>query len=475
MNKNQIIRTFQYLILVSNLVAANLPAQDTTAQNKESFNMIAQDLIKEYVDDSNGVGAAVAIIEDGEIRFFVYGKKSFKRHDLISEDTIFEIGSITKVFTAMILMDMVIKQQVQLVNPIEMYLPDIKIPDYAGKKITLRHLATHTSGFPRMPSNFAPKDPSNPFLDYKIESLYSYLNNCSLTKAPGESFEYSNIGMGLLGHILSLRLGKSYEILIQDLITEHLNMTNTFITLDSSKHADFASGHHLQKEVSHWDIPGLMGAGALRSTIKDMANFLAANMIELESPVNNILQQCHKKQYSPMSGFSVGLGWLLSNSNNTEIIWHNGGTGGFRSYIGFNPKAKRGIVILANSTEDWPDEFGLLMLDPNYQRPVIDKALANDSDYLNRFAGSYEATLTRNSSKQKLEISVFGKLLGSALSGGEVGMLYPKSFYVFGVKGFPDGEVHFILNPSGDIEKVKASLISSGILLWEAIPCQKAE
>jgi hypothetical protein len=200
-----------------------------------------------------------------------------------------------------------------------------------------------------------------------------------------------------------------------------------------------------------------------------MANFLAANM-NGESAVHTLLQSCHQEQYAPMPGFAVGLGWMLSNSNQANLIWHNGGTGGFRSYIGFNPKLQKGVVILSNSTEDWPDEFGLFVLDPDYKRPSVDKSLANDPEYLNKFAGSYTATIPGGLPEQELTISVFGKLLASVLSGGEVGMLYPESQAVFGVKGFPDGKVFFSLNEAGLIEKVEARLVSNGALLWEAVP-----
>src|SRR5262249_40297250 len=143
--------------------------------------------------------------------------------------------------------------------------------------------------------NFAPKDPSNPYQDYTVECLYDYLQSCALAKVPGESFEYSNIGMGLLGHILSIHSGKSYEELVQSLIAKPLNMPNTSIFIDDEMSTNFASGHHLQQTVNHWDFTSAFaGAGALRSNIKDMANFLAANMRESASPLSGTLQKCHE-------------------------------------------------------------------------------------------------------------------------------------------------------------------------------------
>jgi serine-type D-Ala-D-Ala carboxypeptidase/endopeptidase len=470
MIKNQMIATLCCLTLFSGVHAFT---QENTIAIETSMSMNIQKILQEYLEDNGTPGAAVGLIDHGKVQFFCCGKMALDGRP-VTEDTLFEIGSITKVFTTLALMDMCIKKEVQLDDPIEKYLPGVKVPELAGKKITFRHLATHTSGMPRMPDNFSPEDPSNPYQDYTVECLYNYLQSCTLKEAPGESCEYSNVGMGLLGHILSIRSGKSYEELIQSLIAKQLNMPDTSISIAEEMTANFADGHHLQQAVGHWDLaPAFAGAGALRSNIKDMTNFLAANMGVIESSLNDVLQQCHEQQPTPAPQFSIGLGWVLSNSNSADMVWHNGGTGGFRSYLGFNRKTQQGVVILSNSTEDWPDEFGRLMLDPDYQRPIVDKTLAGNPEYLNKFSGSYEAVLSDELPKQQLQISVFGKLLTSALSSGEVGMLYPESYGVFRVKGFPDGKVIFSFDDSGNISKVEARLISNGTILWQATPTIK--
>lgn len=470
------IRNFVRIIMFTLSFSVN--ALQGSSEEKIPLNeatrklMDIQALMKECIDDSGAVEASVAVIENGEISFYTHGKKSVNESDLISESTVFEIGSITKVFTTLLLVDMVAKGEMRLDDPIEMYLSDVKIPELNRKKITLRHLAAHISGLPRMPDNFAPKDPSNPFQDYTIDRLFEYLETYTLTRSPGESFEYSNIGMGLLGHILSVKAGKSYEEMVKDLICKKLNMPSTAISLSNEMKANFASGHHLGKEVSHWDIPGLPGAGAFRSSIKDMANFLAAN-IEGESSIYTLLSECHKQQYAPMSDFAVGLGWIRYTSNQAEIVCHDGGTGGFVSFIGFNPKLKKGVVILSNSTEDWPHELGLLFLDPDYKRPSIDKCLANNPEYLKQFAGSYKTSILNKLSIQELTITVFGKFLVSVFSGGDIGILYSESKGIFGVKGFPDRKVHFSFDETGQVSKVEAHFVSDGTVLWEAVPMQE--
>lgn len=442
-------------------------------KNEKESIMNIQNLLQEYLEDNRTPGAAVALIDHGKIQFFCSGNMAIDGNP-VTEDTIFEIGSITKVFTTLALVDMMNKGKVQLDDPIEKYLPGVKIPELDGKKITLRHLATHTSGMPRLPENFDLEDRSNPYANYSLENLYEFLNQHVLQRAPGAQFEYSNVGMGLLGHILPLVANKSYEELIFDTISSKLAMENTGIIVTPQMQKRFAEGHQSDQKVKHWDFQqSMVGCGSLRSSIKDMSQFLAANMGLLSSPISNLLRQCQEQQYEPIPQMGVGLGWMLNQCDtDTKIIWHNGGTGGFRSYLGFDPIRQKGVVILANSGGDWPDEFGSVLLDPTYQKPSIDKSLAKDSDYLNKFVGSYHATVfvTPDQPNQSLKIGVYGTRLYTELTCGEIGMLYPEKFGVFGVQGFPDGKIHFDFDENGNVTKVQAILLSNGTVIWEAIP-----
>jgi len=427
--------------------------------------MDLQTLLQKAVEDNEAVGATIGLIDRGKIQFFSYGKMSADGNEPVSEDTLFEIGSISKVFTTLALMDMVHNGEVQLDDPIEMYLPGVKVPEKEGQKITLRHLATHTSGLPRLPDNLVMKNPKNPYAEYSEEDLYEFLNHYTLPRAPGEQVEYSNVGMGLLGHILSLKAGNSYEPLISDRILKKLHMENTGVSLTPEMQSQFATGHHLGKCVDHWDfLPCLAGCGGIRSNVRDMTQFLAANMGLINSPLTDLLKQCHEKQQSVTAKLQLGLGWWLTMPGEVELIGHDGGTGGFISFLGFNPKTQRGMVILTNSTEDWPNDFGSHWLDPTVKKSVIDHTLAKNSDYLNRFAGSYQMT----SKDQNLEIAVWGKRLICAV-GEDGAILYPEQFGVFGMKGFLDGKMYFIFDETGSISKVEGHL-DDGNVLWEAIP-----
>ena len=365
-------------------------------------------------------------------------------------------------------MDMVANGDVQLDEPIETYLPNIKIPEFEGKKITLRHLATHHSGLPSLPDNFNPKNPMNPYEDYTVEDLYHFLSHYTLQRAPEERFEYSNIGMGLLGHILSEKAGVAYEELVRRHICEKLEMKNTGIKLSHEMEKHFAKGFHQKRETPYWDIPTLAGAGALRSNITDMTQFLAANMGLLNSPLCDLLNQCHTKQYLiGQIGDDIGLGWMISRSSNANIIWHNGGTGGFRTFLGFNPKTQNGIVVLSNSTEGWPDAFALCLLDPEtYRKPTVNQALAQDLDYLKRFEGSYESTI--NQQKIELIIKVINSELLLAIPGGELKLL-PESFGLFNLKGMASQKLQFIFDDKGNIIKAQM-VLSNGSIVAELLP-----
>ncbi len=172
---------------------------------------------KQRVDWEETPGIAVAIIEDGKSKFFSYGYSNLEKHDPVTSKTIFEIGSITKVFTCSVLSYLVQKNELVLNDAAQKHLPaSISLPEKNGKAITLLHLATAHSGLARMPGNFSPADQANPYIDYTEKELTAYLNNCELKYEPGATYEYSNLGMGFLGFILTQEKNKPYSELIKE-------------------------------------------------------------------------------------------------------------------------------------------------------------------------------------------------------------------------------------------------------------------
>jgi len=342
-----------------------------------------------------GVGIVVGVIEPQGRRVVAYGSLTQGDPRPLNADTIFEIGSVTKVFTSLLLADMVQHGEVALNDPIAKYLPaEVKVPERGGRAITLVDLSTHTSGLPRLPSNLQPKDPSNPYADYTVEQLYQSLSTYQLTRDIGAQFEYSNLGGGLLGLVLARRAGMDYEALVHSRITGPLGMSSTAITLTPEMKARFAPGHNDKLvTVPNWDLPTLAGAGALRSSVNDLLIFLAANLGYVKSPLAPAMAamlSVRRPTGAPRTG-EVGLAWLISKPAEEEIVWHNGGTGGYRSFMGYDAKTRAGVVVLSNTfTNAGVDDIGMHLLDthvPLLPPPKEHKEIAVDPKLFDGYVG----------------------------------------------------------------------------------------
>ncbi len=369
----------------------------TNAQSVRSDAEIRTTLQQRIDQEQQSTGIVVGVIDEQGRRIIGHGTLDRTNSRRVDGDTLFEIGSISKVFTALALVNMAERGDLKLNDPISKFLPkSVKTPTRNGKEISLLNLATHTSGLPRLPDNFAPADMNNPYADYTVEQLYSFLSTYRLPRDIGAQYAYSNLGAGLLGHILSLKAGVDYETLVKTQIAQPLQMNDTRIHLTSDQQARFATGHNaLGKPVSHWDLPTLAGAGALRSTTNDLLKFLAANLELTSSPLTATLQKTHVVQkQTDTPSLKIAIGWHSLNQNGTEIIFHDGGTGGFRSFIGFVKQKRLGVVVLSNSENDIAD-IGLHLLDrrnklAKHNPPKQRQAVAVDPKLFDAYIGRYE-------------------------------------------------------------------------------------
>ena len=394
MMKKRLDRVGAVLFLVCAFLSPITSVRAQDGLTDDDIRGILQDRIDRA---KKSVGIVVGLVDEKGTRIISYGQPSQNSNQRVDGDSVFEIGSVTKVFTAILLADMAARGEVSLDDPISKYLPKaVKAPARNGKEITLRHLSNQTSGLPRLMSNFAPKDPLNPYADYSVQQMYDFLSGYTLTRDIGERYEYSNIGVGLLGHVLALRAGKDYETLIRERISRPLKMNNTAITLTTGMQAHLAKGHgRTLKPAPNWDLPTLAGAGALRSTTKDMLKFVAANMGLTKSSLLASMQQTHQTQQATgIADLDVGLGWHILKGFNTQIIWHNGGTGGYHSFIGFDPKKRRGVVVLSNSNNDI-DDIGRHLLEAKYplakiETPKVRKAIKLDPAVFDTYLGEYQ-------------------------------------------------------------------------------------
>jgi D-alanyl-D-alanine-carboxypeptidase/D-alanyl-D-alanine-endopeptidase len=333
---------------------------------KECTNLIPEsikDVIRERVDQGLNVGIVVGIVNPCGREVFSYGKTAMTGGQAVDENTVFEIGSISKVFTATLLAEMDQLGEVSFEDPIELYLPpNVTAPTFNDRSITLIDLATHTSGLDIIPENLAPADEYNPYADYTVEQLYEALSSTSLDHEIGSQYEYSNLGMGLLGHILSLQTGLTYEQLVVERIANELGMPDTRVTLTPEMQSRLATGYREGEPFPLWDIPTLAGAGALRSTVQDLLMFLAANIGLKESRLYAAMQTTHEPRFPVSDTMQVGLAWHMSQEGKIQIIEHHGATGGFWSFAGFSHDTLTGVVVLTNSFQDI-DEIGLFLLD----------------------------------------------------------------------------------------------------------------
>lgn len=322
------------------------------------------ELIRSRVEQGRGVGIVLGVMEaDGSVRVVSYGEAGTNARPLGGR-TVFEIGSITKAFTGILLADMVARGEVSLSDPVSDYLPDgVTVPS-RGREITLLDLAAHRSGLPRLPGNMSPADTANPYADYTVGQMYEFLSGHELRRDVGSEYEYSNLGAGLLGHVLTRAAGASYEDLVRERILEPLGMNMTGITLDGEMLQWMAVGHDQHRNgVPLWDLPALEGAGALRSSVFDMLAFLDANIGPPASQLERSMRVSHEVRGNAGPGMSIGLGWHILSIGEQRIVWHNGGTAGFRTFIAFDADTRVGVVVLTNSAHG-ADDIGFHLLNP---------------------------------------------------------------------------------------------------------------
>jgi serine-type D-Ala-D-Ala carboxypeptidase/endopeptidase len=309
---------------------------------------------------------------------------------------VFEIGSITKVFTSLVLADMVERGEVTLDTPVRQLLPGtVKVPERNGKQITLLDLSMQVSGLPRMPNNFRPGDLANPYADYDAAKLYEFLSGYALTRDIGEKYEYSNLGVGLLGHALARKAGMSYEALVRARVLAPLGMKDTSVTLSADQKKRLAAGHNAAlAPVKNWDLDAIAGAGALRSTANDMLKFLAANLELTDTPLKAAMRRMRwERRPTGMDGVDILMAWHTLAREGREMVWHNGGTGGYHSFAGFDPVKKTAVVVLCNTSYDI-DDIGRHILNPALPAAVIAAprqrtAIRLDPKVLAEYGGEY--------------------------------------------------------------------------------------
>jgi D-alanyl-D-alanine-carboxypeptidase/D-alanyl-D-alanine-endopeptidase len=333
-----VMRTFVLTALLTAFAAAT--ADDI------SMNPDVSSQIERAIADQNIRAAAVGLYDNGEMQVIGFGQVRSDDSSTPRGDTIFEIGSITKVFTSILAQTQVDAGRLDWDDTIASHLQDVDFANDSVGSITLRELSSHTSGLPRLPDNMDPPDPMNPYKGYEREHLLAFVG----TFDPGsleKTYDYSNLGAGLLGTIAADAVELDYAQAMQKEVIQPLGMADTSVRL-LDVHADrLAQGFSAGADMPNWDgFDSLAGAGALLSTANDMLLFIQQNLEP--QALHDSLTAVHKRQ----AAGDTALGWHIANQDERgPVYWHNGGTGGYASFLAIQPASKKGLVILSASTE----------------------------------------------------------------------------------------------------------------------------
>lgn len=409
---------------------------------------IRQMLVDRIDVEHRTVGIVVGLITPQGRRIIAYGHLEKGDSRPLDGDTVYEIGSMSKVFTSLLLSQMVQRGQMALNDPVAKYLPEtVKVPQKDGKQITLADLATHTSGLERMPTNFTPQDPNNPFVDYSAQQVYQFLSGYTLTRDPGSKYEYSNLGAGLLGFVVSRRAGMSYEELVRKRICAPLGMNSTAITLTPEMKGRLAPGHQVVnlQTVDNWDFGApLAPAGAIRSTANDMLKFLAANLDYVKTPLAGAMKaMLSVRRPTGVPDLDIALAWHIYTADGKVVIWHNGATGGYRTFFGFDPKSRIGVVALSNTrSPEGVDDIGRHLLDekvPLWVPPKEPETVQVDPKTYGRYVGTYQLEPRSSISVTRKGDHLYAQKIGYAGAVQTIGYgnveILPQSAQEYFVKG----------------------------------------
>lgn len=352
------LKSFLYLVVTLIFLSSGCNNEDDSP-HPPIINL--EDEINQIAGQHLKVGLAIGIIDNQQIKHvFSYGSKSIDRQDPPDANTVFDIGSMTKTFTATLIALKYLEGDYED-DTVSHYLPtdQVTLPTWNGREIRFIELATHTSGLPRTPhvegSNFPHPpgfDPDNPYDAYTTAQVYDYLSHyCQLEFEPGTWWGYSNTGYGLLGHIAGLVDSSSYEVVLTREIFQELEMNNSSLFLTEDQLSNCVSGYNADmKKMPYYTAQDIFqGAGFIKSTMNDLFNYLEANMGLRNTSLREAMDLAHQPQMHQGSMGEQGLGWfILDLDDGQRVIYTGGDTSGQSAYLGFNKTSSTGVIILSN-------------------------------------------------------------------------------------------------------------------------------
>ncbi|WP_343318715.1 serine hydrolase domain-containing protein [Sphingobacterium multivorum] len=339
-----------------------VPATQKSVDNDDLF---VDSVANAYLKQQNTQSLAIGILKNGQTKTYFYGETAKGNQTAPTKTSTYEIGSLSKVFTAILLSNLVEEGTITLDQPIALFLPDTLKKNEELSKITFQMLANHTSGLPRLPDNLDKVkgfNENDPYKTYDKKALYSYLASFKNTKKPGEEYEYSNLGYAVLGDIICSIYKKSYDQLVKDIICKPLEMNNTFQVLDPKRKDTFKVYNKDGQEVIPWSFDAFGPAGGLKSTLEDLLKFANAQFKMPQTPLENAMANTRLFTFFLPPDTDLGLAWHMNLIDDLTVYWHNGGTAGSSSYLALSPDKKSGVIILSNSAIS-ADDKGKAILD----------------------------------------------------------------------------------------------------------------
>jgi CubicO group peptidase (beta-lactamase class C family) len=326
-----------------------------------ALDTVIENAIADFIQNPQNCGFSIAVIKDTTAYFYNYGETNHDNNVLPKQNTLYEIGSVTKTFCGILLAYAVKEGKIKLDDDIRNYLPG-QYPDLKTNKhiIEIKHLANHSSGLPNVPNDLKIQpeyDSLNPYKNYSKEKLFAYLKKIRLENEPGQVCEYSNTGMALLGIILEKVYNRSFDELVKEKICNPNNMNNTGVNLTPYQLPQLCDGYDNNGNIMpHWDLGAFVAAGGIRSCTNDMANYIMYNLREKDAAV----KLSHTSTINKNS--NIALAWHIVNTKfNNELTWHNGATFGFSSFCGFIKAKNVGVVVFSNTSTNI-DFIGLSIL-----------------------------------------------------------------------------------------------------------------
>jgi D-alanyl-D-alanine-carboxypeptidase/D-alanyl-D-alanine-endopeptidase len=345
-----------------------------------------------FKGDRTGACIAAGVIDAGAIAtgYYCADPSSQRPYD---DHTAFEIGSVTKTMTAALLVELIARGEVALSDPIARLLPPgTRVPSFNGHEMTIGQIVTHTSGLPGVPANYRPSDINNPYANVTEHELLDALAETTLTREPGSKWEYSNFAMMVLSYALAKRAGKDYETLLREHLLVPLGMNETYVAYRPPQ-VHVAQGHFPNTDpAGPWDFPpDMAGVGGVRATLPDMLRYLEGQLGTRESAITPALAQT-QEQVANVTGHVMGMNWNLFTRNGHTIVAHEGGTGGYSAYAGFDRTAKRAVVLLCDTaltSIGGLGQVGTHLLDPSAPAGAPRVVATADTKLIDALVGKY--------------------------------------------------------------------------------------